>query len=98
MTGEGLAGMLAAHLRGERAVAAPRRFISRNINATVRRSDVVEFLRRRRDPLSAADIEYCATEAMDRWLASPANRYGRTAHVSAPLPPRRPTMLGVRRD
>jgi hypothetical protein len=50
MTGEGLAGMLAAHLRGERAVAAPRRFISRNINATVRRSDVVEFLRRRRDP------------------------------------------------
>jgi hypothetical protein len=75
MTGGQFAEMLAEHLRGERSIAAARRFLSRNINATVRRSDVVEFLRRRRDPLSAADIEYCATEAMNRWLASPAMRF-----------------------
>jgi hypothetical protein len=75
MTSDRLDAMLAAHFRTERAIAAARRFISGNTNATLRRSDVVEFLRRRRDPLSAADIEYCATEALERWLASPANRY-----------------------
>jgi hypothetical protein len=66
--------MLAAHWRGERAIAAARRFISRNLNATVSRSDVAEFLRHRRDQLAEADIEYCATEAMERWVSSRANR------------------------
>jgi hypothetical protein len=66
--------ILAAHFRGERAITAARRFISRNIAAVVRRSDVVEFLRRRRDRLPAADIEHCATEAMDRWIAAERRR------------------------
>jgi hypothetical protein len=74
MTGERFDEMLAAHFRGERAIAAARRFISRNVNATLRRSDVVEFLRRRRDRLPAADIEHCATEAMDRWIAAERRR------------------------
>jgi hypothetical protein len=88
--GRAVTGMLAAHFRCERAIAAARRFISRNVNATLRRSDVVEFLRRRRDPLSAADIEYCANEAMDRQLASRANRYRPNRarkRATAPSPP-----------
>jgi hypothetical protein len=36
---------------------------------------VVEFLRRRREQLPEADIEHCATEAMNRWLSSRANRF-----------------------
>jgi len=75
MTGERLDEILAAHLRGERAIAAARRFISKNVNATLGKSDVVEFLRRRRDRLSEADIEYCAAEALKRWLSSRANRF-----------------------
>ena len=75
MNGKCLEELFAAHFRGERAIAAARRFISKNVNATLRRSDVVEFLRHRRDQLSAADIEYCATEAMKRWLSSPAMRF-----------------------
>jgi hypothetical protein len=67
--------MFAAYFRGERAIAAARRFISRNANPVLRRSDVVVFLRGRRDRLSEADIEHCATEALERWLASRANRY-----------------------
>jgi hypothetical protein len=66
--------LLAAHFRGERAITAARRFISRNIAAVVRRSDVVEFLRRRRDQLPAADIEHCAIEAMNRWNAAEERR------------------------
>jgi hypothetical protein len=38
MTGERLDQMLAAHFRCERAIAAARRFISGNVNATLRRS------------------------------------------------------------
>jgi hypothetical protein len=64
MTGERLDEMLTSYLRGERAIAAARRFISRNGDATLRRSNVVEFFRRRRDQLSAVDIEYCATGAI----------------------------------
>jgi hypothetical protein len=56
-------------------MAAARRFISKNTNATLRLSAVVEFLRHRRDPLSEASLEYCATEAINRWLSSRANRY-----------------------
>jgi hypothetical protein len=75
VTGERLDEILAAHFRSERAIAAARRFISRNVNPTLRRSDVVEFLGRRRDQLSAGEIEYCATEALERWLSSRANRF-----------------------
>ena len=75
MTGERLDEMLAAHFRTERAIAAARRFIFRNVNATLRRIDVIEFLRDCRDRLSADAIEYCATEALKRWLASPAMRF-----------------------
>jgi hypothetical protein len=42
---------------------------------TLRTSEVVEFLRRRREQLPEADIEHCATEAMNRWLSSRANRF-----------------------
>jgi len=65
MNGELLNEMLTAHFRSERAIDAARRFISRNVNATLRTSEVVEFLRRRREQLREADIEYCATEAMN---------------------------------
>jgi hypothetical protein len=75
MTGERLDQMLAAHFRCERAIAAARRFISGNVNATLRRSDVVEFLRHHRDQLAAADIEHCATETMKRWLSSRAMQF-----------------------
>jgi hypothetical protein len=75
MTGERLDEMLAAHFRAERAIAAARGFVSKNINTILRRSDVVEFLRHRRDQLSAADIEYCATEVVNRWVSSRANRF-----------------------
>jgi hypothetical protein len=63
-----------AHFRSERTIAATRRFISRNANATVCRNDVVVFLRRGRDRLSEADIEYCVTEALNCWLSSRTNR------------------------
>jgi hypothetical protein len=66
---------LAAFFKYERAAAAARRFISRNKDAVLRRSAVVEFLRRRRDPLSPEDAERCATEALQRWMSSRANRY-----------------------
>jgi hypothetical protein len=33
------------------------------------------FLRRRREQLPEADIEYRATRAMNRWLSSRANRF-----------------------
>jgi hypothetical protein len=66
--------LFAAHFRCERAIAAARRFISRSINATLHRSDVISFLRHRRHRLAEVDIEYCATEAMNRWLSSRANR------------------------
>jgi hypothetical protein len=90
MSLERLEEMLAAHFRCERAIAAARRFISRNTNARLARSDVVAFLRRRRDQLSATDIEYCATEAMERWLSSPAMRFRprrarKTRHCSPDL-------------
>ena len=75
MNGELLNEMLTAHFRSERAIDAARRFISRNVNATLRTSEVVEFLRRRREQLREADIEYCATEAMNRWLSSRPNRF-----------------------
>ena len=75
MNGKCLEELFAAHFRGERAIAAARRFISRNSNVSLRRRDVVEFLRHRRDRLSEAEVEYCATEAMNRWLSSRANRF-----------------------
>ena len=84
MTGERLNEMLVAHFRSERAIDAARRLISRNVNAPLRRSEVVEFLRRRREQLPEADIEHCATEAMERWLSSRANRFRpRPAHPDA---------------
>src|SRR5438552_685038 len=42
-----LGDLIDAHLRGERAIAAARRFISRNMEARLQRSAVVGFLRRR---------------------------------------------------
>jgi hypothetical protein len=75
MNGELFNEMLTAHFRSERAIDAARRFISTNLNATLRRSEVVEFLRRRREQLPEADIEYCATEAMNRWPSSRPNRF-----------------------
>jgi hypothetical protein len=75
MTGDGLKGIFAAYFRDEHAITAARRFISRNTDATLRRSDVVLFLHRRRDQLSYAEIEYCATEALSRWRSSRANRF-----------------------
>jgi hypothetical protein len=75
MDGESLNEMLTAHFRRERAIDAARRFISRNVNATLRTSEVVEFLRRRREQLPEADIEHCATEAVNRWLSSRADRF-----------------------
>jgi hypothetical protein len=68
---------LATFFKYERTGEAARRFISRNKDAILPRSAVVEFLRRRRDPLSPEDIERCATEAMRRWMSSRANRYRR---------------------
>jgi hypothetical protein len=80
VTGRCLEEMLAAHFRGERAIAAARRFISRNSNVSLRRSDVVEFLRR----LSEGEVEYCATQAMEPLLSSRANRFRpRAAHPDA---------------
>jgi len=77
-------GPCEALFRSERAIDAARRFISRNVNATLRTSEVVEFLRRRREQLPEADIEHCATEAMERWLSSRANRFRlRPAHRDA---------------
>jgi hypothetical protein len=58
MNGKCLEELFAAHFRGERAIAAARRFILRNSNVSLRRSDVVEFLRHRRDRLSEAEVEY----------------------------------------
>jgi hypothetical protein len=75
MNGELFNEMLTALFRSERAIDAAQRFISRNVNATLRTSEVVEFLRRRREQLPEADIEHCATEAMNRWLSSRANRF-----------------------
>ena len=75
MTGDRLKEISAAYFRDERAIIAVRRLISRNTDATLRRSDVVLFLRRRRDQLSEAEIEYCATEALNRWLSSRENRF-----------------------
>jgi hypothetical protein len=75
MNGELLNEMLTALFRSERAIDAARRFILRNVNATLRTSEVVEFLRHRRDRLSEAEVEYCVTEAMNRWLSSRANRF-----------------------
>jgi len=69
-----LAELLAAHHKYERANAAARRFISHCYATELRRSDVVSFLRRRRDPLSPDEIERCATDAIERWLSSRANR------------------------
>ena len=84
MNGELLNEMLTALFRSERAIDAARRFISRNVNATLRTSEVVEFLRHRRDRLSEAEVEYCATQAMERWLSSRANRFRpRPAHPDA---------------
>ena len=84
MNGKCLEELFAAHFRGEGAIAAARRFISRNSNVSLRRSDVVEFLRHRRDRLSEAELEYCATQAMERWLSSRANRFRpRPAHPDA---------------
>jgi hypothetical protein len=79
LSGQQLNEMLATHFRDERAIAAARRFISSNTNATVGRSDVVEFLRHHRDQLAAADIEYCATETIKRWLSSRAMQFARNA-------------------
>ena len=81
-----LNALLAAHFRGERAIAAARRWISQNTNEILRRSDVMVFLRRRRDRLSEAEIEHCATEALNRWLSSRANRYRGKAPTSASRP------------
>jgi hypothetical protein len=67
--------MFAAHWRCERAIAAGRRYISPNSNAAVSQTDIREFLRRRRDRLSEAEVEYCSKQAMQRWLKSPANRW-----------------------
>jgi hypothetical protein len=75
MTGDRVKEIFAAYFRDERAITAAWRSISRNTDATLRRSDVVLFLRRRRDQLSEADIEYCATEALNRWLSSRPNRF-----------------------
>jgi hypothetical protein len=44
--------------------------------ATVSQTDVREFLRRRRDRLTAAEVEYCSKAAMERWLSSRANHFG----------------------
>jgi hypothetical protein len=80
VNGKCLEELFAAHFRGERAIAAARRFISRNSNVSLRRSDVVEFLRR----LSEGEVEYCATQAMERLLSSRANRFRpRAAHPDA---------------
>jgi hypothetical protein len=67
--------LFGAHLRGERAIAAARRFISRYTEPRLTRSAVADFLRRRRDPLSPGDIDRCADEAIKRWMSSRANRY-----------------------
>ena len=84
MNGELLNEMLTALFRSERAIDAARRFISRNVNATLRTSEVVEFLHHRRDRPSEAELEYCATQAMERWLSSRANRFRpRPAHPDA---------------
>ena len=64
-----------AHFRGERAIAAARRWISKNVNKTISSSDVAEFLKRRQEPLSPDEIDWCAREAMKRWMSSRANRY-----------------------
>src|SRR5438270_7772065 len=66
---------LAAHFKYERANVASRRFLSRCTESIVRRSDIIEFLRKRREPLESGDIEQCADEAIKRWLSSRANRY-----------------------
>ena len=67
--------ILSAHLRGERAIAVARRWISKNVNKTISSRDVAEFLKRRRELLSPDAIDWCAREAMNRWMASRANRY-----------------------
>jgi hypothetical protein len=67
--------IFAAQIRTELAITAARRFITSNTNVTLSKSDVRAFLRRRRDQLSAAEIEECASEAMERWLRSPRMRF-----------------------
>ena len=84
MTGKCLEELFAAHFRGERAIAAARRFISRNANVSLRRREVVEFLHHRRDRLSEVEVENCATQAIERWLSARANRFRpRAAHPDA---------------
>jgi hypothetical protein len=72
-----LSDMLAAHLRGERAIAAAKRFISRDLRHApeLRASDVAEFLERRREKLTADEVKMLASEAMTQWMNSRANRY-----------------------
>jgi hypothetical protein len=40
--------ILSTHLRGERAIAVARHWISKNVNKTISSRDVAEFLKRRR--------------------------------------------------
>lgn len=68
--------MLASHFRNERAIAAAKRYLSRELSSqrTVSVSDVVAFLQRRRDPIPDGEIAELARRAMHEWVNSRANR------------------------
>ena len=69
--------LLANHLRYERAIAAAKRYLSRELREqrTVSTADVRAFLRRRRDRLPDEVIAALALRIMREWVNSRANRY-----------------------
>jgi hypothetical protein len=79
MVADPLGDALADAFRYERGIVAARRFISRRLSRhkdeALRHSQVVAFLRKRRESLPENQIEDVADEAMHSWLKSRANRY-----------------------
>jgi hypothetical protein len=69
-----LAALFEAEMRRERAIAAARRWISRCELPELRRSDVVEFLRRRREPAPEDELAGIADEALRRYMSGEARR------------------------